>query len=314
MLSDASPSVSVVVPVRDGAATVAACIRSILAADWPPERREIIVVDNGSRDGTAAQLAGMPVRLLSEGRVGRSHARNRGIVEAGGELLLFTDADCTVDRAWIAELVRGFGPPDVWGVAGEIHFASGAGVAERFIAQREHDHQRFVLSLDRPFAITSNVAYDRRAFDEIGLFDPAFATAEDVDLGWRFRRAGLRYSYQPDAVVYHSPRATVGGLLRQQESFGYGRAMLRDRYGLERGYALGTTSELCKASVRLLRAVAGLERAVETDVLALDVAVRLALRAGAARYETGRAMRAATTQLAVAAAELEHRLRTLSPP
>ncbi len=308
------PFVSVVVAVRDGAATVTECVQSILATEWPEERREVIVVDNGSRDGTPARLTSLDVRLLHETRVGRSHARNRGIAEARGEIILFTDADCVVDAHWISELVAGFGDADVWAVAGEIHFTNHARAAERFIAARDEEHQRFVLSLDPPFAITSNVAYRRRTFDAIGLFDPAFPTAEDVDLGWRFHRAGFRYAYRPSAIVRHRPRATVGALLRQQVSFGYGRAMLRDRYGLERGFALGTASELRRASARLLRALARGEEAPEADVLALDVAVRVALRAGAMGYDVSRAMTYTTAQLAGLTGELGKGLSALRRP
>jgi GT2 family glycosyltransferase len=303
-----TPFVSVIVPVRNGADTVEACMRSILATDWPPEQRELIVVDNGSRDGTAARLGGLPVRLVHEMRRGRSYARNRGIAEARGEIVLFTDVDCTVDRAWITELVSGFDEAEVWGVAGEIRLTPPERLAERYVAERERDHQRFVLSFDPPFAITSNVAYYRKAFAEIGPFDPAFPTAEDVDFGWRFHRAGFRYAYRPNAIVQHRPRATVGALLRQQESFGYGRAILRERYGLKRGYALGTGAELRRASARLLRSLAGREHAATTDLLALEVAVRLALRAGAARYSLVRAASIVSEELAGVADELEQRL------
>ena len=79
------PFVSVIVPVRDGESTIAACLDSILATDYPAERREIFVIDNASSDGTADEIRSRPVTYLREERRGVSNARNRGIAESDGE-------------------------------------------------------------------------------------------------------------------------------------------------------------------------------------------------------------------------------------
>ena len=71
------------------------------------------------------------------------------------------------------------------------------------MARREPRWQSFVLSLDRPFLITANAAFTARALRRAGAFDPDFATAEDVDFGWRVRASGLELRYAPDAVVRH---------------------------------------------------------------------------------------------------------------
>ena len=165
------PAISVVVPVRDGADVIDQCLRSIVQADYPAECREIIVVDNGSRDRTVGLASAHPVRIVREPRRVRSHARNLGIRESSNELIAFTDADCVVDTRWLRCLAAGF-EEGVTAVAGEIHALEPQTSVQRFMARREHRWQRFVLGLDRPFAITSNVAFRRRALEEISGFDP----------------------------------------------------------------------------------------------------------------------------------------------
>jgi glycosyltransferase involved in cell wall biosynthesis len=114
------PSVSVIVPVRDGDGTIAECLDAILATDYPADRREILVVDNGSTDGTAALIQSKPVRYLHESKRGVSNARNRGIAESSGEILAFVDADCLVEPQWLSELVRPFEDPEVGSVGGDL--------------------------------------------------------------------------------------------------------------------------------------------------------------------------------------------------
>ena len=76
------PFVSVVVPVRNGEETIGVCLRALLATDYPLDRREILVVDNGSTDRTAELIHPFPLRRLWEPERGASNARNRGIRES----------------------------------------------------------------------------------------------------------------------------------------------------------------------------------------------------------------------------------------
>jgi glycosyltransferase involved in cell wall biosynthesis len=284
----ALPLVSVVVPVRNGEATIRDCVAALAESDYPAERHEIVVVDNASTDRTADLLRTLPVRCAYEPRVGRSHARNRGIAESRGSIVAFTDADCAADRRWLSEIVEGFRSERIWGLAGEILAHAPRTAAQRFMAQRDHHLQRHVMQLPERFAITSNVAFRRETFDRVGLFDPRFVTAEDVDFGWRFFDAGLEMSYRAQATVSHRLRATGWELFRQQEAGGYGRVLLRERYGLPRGYGLGTWGELGAAIGGLGRRAVARSRGDELAFPLYDVVVRLALRAGALRRELTR--------------------------
>jgi O-antigen biosynthesis protein len=276
-----------VVPVRNGEATIAACLQALLGQHYPADRYEIVVVDNASTDGTKEIVACYPVSYVYEPNVGRAHARNRGIAESQCEIVAFVDADCIADGEWLRELAAAFEREPVSAVAGEILADRPTRAAQRFMAQREARWQSHVLALDRPFAITANVAFRREVFEHVGPFDPVFVTAEDVDFGWRFFATGFRMSYAPIATVSHQLRRTAWQLFRQQEGLGYGRVLLRERYRLAPDYGSPTREDLQEAAGELLRGVRARSRgADEQTAFAFYELLRLAsLRTGALRRE-----------------------------
>ncbi|MBM3668173.1 MAG: glycosyltransferase, partial [Actinobacteria bacterium] len=227
----ALPFVSVVVPVRNGEEMIGDCIASILACDYPAESREVLVVDNGSGDGTAAAIARHPVTALSEPRRGVSFARNRGIAAARGEVVAFIDGDCIADPEWLRELALPFADPAVGCVAGELRHLPATTAAERQAVRMLGEWQRYAVNSNPPYAITANAAYRRRALDEIGPFDTRMPRAQDVELGLRFNeRSGLRLAYAEDAVVRHRHRPTQLGFFRQQLGWAYGAGLVAAKY------------------------------------------------------------------------------------
>ncbi len=182
-----------IVPVRDGEPTIAGCIDAILATDYPPDRREILVVDNGSTDGTAALIQSRSVRYLREPKRGVSNARNRGIAESTGDVLAFVDADCLVEPQWLTELVRPFEDPAVGSVAGDLQHAAPTTAAERQASR--------------------------------------MTRAQDVELGLRFQeRSGLRLAYAENATARHRNRPTQLGFFRQQLGWAYGAGLVGAKF------------------------------------------------------------------------------------
>src|SRR5262245_7855555 len=100
-----SLDVSVVIPVYNGASTLAACLTALESQSLPRPRFEIIVVDDGSTDETASIAAAFPVRLVRRTNGGAPAARNSGLREATGAWVAFTDADCIPSRGWLAHLM-----------------------------------------------------------------------------------------------------------------------------------------------------------------------------------------------------------------
>jgi cellulose synthase/poly-beta-1,6-N-acetylglucosamine synthase-like glycosyltransferase len=231
------PFVSVIVPVRNGEATIAACLDSILATDYPPDRREILVVDNDSRDRTPELIRSRPVRYLHEPNRGVSNARNRGIAEGSGDVLAFVDADCLVEPQWLDELVRPFEDPQVGSVAGDLQHAPARTVAERQAVRQLGDWQRFSFTSDPPYPITANAAYRREVLDEIGPFDPRMTRAQDVELGLRFHQhSDLRLVYAEKATARHRNRPTQRGFFRQQLGWAYGAGLVGAKFHANGGH------------------------------------------------------------------------------
>jgi glycosyltransferase involved in cell wall biosynthesis len=231
-LVSSQPFVSVVVPVLNGDQVIRECLISLLRAEYPPERREILVVDNGSTDRTADIIRGFPVRYVWEGCQGIPYARNRGIEASCGQIIAFTDADCVVSAGWLRELVRGFAEEGVGGVEGETMDYPPVTPIEQYTARRRNfSYQSRLVSPLSPYVITANVAFCRDVFDRIGLFDPRFVGGSDVDFSWRFfQETDLTLRYNPRAVVFHRHRRTFPEFFAQHLRNGRALATLRAKY------------------------------------------------------------------------------------
>ncbi|GEM_PF-516010 len=257
------PFVSVVVPAYNAMKTIAVCLESLLAQDYPVDRREIIVVDNNSSDETAAIVARYPVRLLHEhSRQSSYAARNTGWRQARGELVAFTDADCVADPEWLARLAEGFTDAAIGGVAGRVLALSPATVLERFAEQRRQVSNDASMNCSYlPYAITANVAYRREALEALGGFDESLISGGDADFAWRLQQQlGRRLVFALEALVRHKHRDTFGSFWRQHRLYGYGTAMLYERYP---GYRKSLGEEARYAAARVFRFFArGLSRVV----------------------------------------------------
>ena len=281
------PFVSVVLPVRNGEATIGDCLASIIRADYPPDRREVVVVDNASTDRTAEIIRRYPVRYVHEARIGRSAARNRGIAESRGEIVAFIDADCVASTRWLRELTSGFTEEDVFGVAGEIVAFPPTTLAERYYAMTRALPQASSVNKSRPYAVTANVAFRKETFDQIGVFDPRFRSGQDVDFGWRFFDAGLKLTYRERAIVFHRHRPTGWGLFKQYFFRAQGWALLQQKHGppwsvrqefRQYGKVLGAVGKLVRAAFWYSRSG---KDPLELYYPYLEVVRRVAIRLGA---------------------------------
>lgn len=222
--------VSVVVPVKNGAQTIGACIEALLAQSHPRELTEILIVDNGSTDATREIVSRYPVTLLSETAIATSYAaRNRGIVEARGEIIALTDADCFPAPDWIAQLLPPFDDPAVGAVAGSVGAASAITLCEQF-TERVQPFARPQLG-GLATLLTVNAAIRKSALEAAGLFDECLPTGGDVDLGWRLQRLGMRIADAPRAQVQHRHRTSFAAAFAQYRRYGRAEALLAMLYG-----------------------------------------------------------------------------------
>jgi glycosyltransferase involved in cell wall biosynthesis len=236
----AAPKASVVIPVFNCRGTIAKCINSLTVLEHPSF--EVIIVDDGSTDGTAEICEAFPrIRVIKLDRGGPSRARNVGISQARGELIAFTDGDCIVDRRWLTELEKGFDRPEVAGVGGDQkspqdetkmgrriqEFLKLIGFMTDYIktasVMRETEHNP-----------SCNVMYRKSVVEEVGGFDEELFPSEDVELDLKIRRRGYALLYNPAAFVGHYRPGNYRDFASMMRRYGASQRYLVSRYGFFR--------------------------------------------------------------------------------
>lgn len=234
------PTASVVVPVRNGEKVLGRCLDSIRALDYPSERLEVIVADNGSTDRTVEIARAYGVEVVVEPKPGAAAARNAGIAAASGEWIAMTDADCIVHPLWLRQLVGVAVRGRSSAVGGRVFSVCRDAVVREFCAREGVLDQRAAVEgrlLAFPFIITANGLFRREAIVSVGGFDEEFAdaAAEDVDLGWRLGERGVAFGYAPDAWVCHRQRERGADIHAQFYRYGLSEVWLylkhRQRFG-----------------------------------------------------------------------------------
>ncbi len=216
---------SVIVPVFNAERTVDCCIDALLAQDYPKSKLEILVVDNHSTDRSAERIRRRTgIRFLSEPRRSPYIARNRGLAEACGEVLAFTDAGCAPHPEWLSTLARVFEAGEVGVVLGRLVSASRSPTLKAFDAY-ESAKDAYVLTSRQPdlyYGRAGNMAVRKRIFETLGPFNERKRGGDTVFI----RRVVDRFStnavtYCRDAVVERRDIGGVADYLRKLVSYGH---------------------------------------------------------------------------------------------
>jgi cellulose synthase/poly-beta-1,6-N-acetylglucosamine synthase-like glycosyltransferase/peptidoglycan/xylan/chitin deacetylase (PgdA/CDA1 family)/spore germination protein YaaH len=246
--ADREPLVSVLIPCFNEESVIAGSIDRILASRW--SRLEVLVLDDGSTDGTAEQVRAHHgqdprVRLLTFANGGKALALNKGLTHAKGEVIVALDADTLFAKDTIARLVRWFGDskvgPRVGAVAGNAIVGNRVNLVTRWQALEyitaQNLERRALAALGAVTVVPGAVgAWRREALDAVGGW-PEDTLAEDQDLTIGVQRAGWAVEFDPEARAYTEAPDTVAGLLKQRFRWSFGtlqclwkhRAALWDR-------------------------------------------------------------------------------------
>jgi glycosyltransferase involved in cell wall biosynthesis len=269
-LPDPPPSATVVVATRDRPRQLARSLDALLRLTYPSY--ELLVVDNAPTTPLTAELVAAyaddhpHVRYVREDVPGLSNARNRGLREAAGEIVAYTDDDVEVDPHWLAALVAAFGAaPGVVGVAGfqapaeretaaQAWFDAYCGLPlyrrEVFdLGDHRPDDPLFPYNMGKFPGAT--MAFDAAALRGIGGFDPALGAGtgtyggEDLDAYFRLIGRGGTCVVEPAAVIWHYNRREYPTLRQQVRGFGVGLTAMVTKQLLDR------PSRLLELAVRL---------------------------------------------------------------
>jgi glycosyltransferase involved in cell wall biosynthesis len=209
--------IAVIIPARDAERVLPRTLAALAGAP------EVIVVDNGSRDATAAVALAAGARVVRAPRPSRPGARNAGARVTTARRLAFLDADCVPDPGWLEALDRCLTDAPLAG--GRVIVEGAANRIERFDTLWRLRQEETIA--EQGWSGSGNLGIRREAFERLGGFDESFRHAgEDVDL---CLRAGA-VAWCPDAVVRHPPARTARQLLARAARHGYGSTQLLHRH------------------------------------------------------------------------------------
>ncbi|MFC7241082.1 bifunctional polysaccharide deacetylase/glycosyltransferase family 2 protein [Catellatospora aurea] len=236
-------AVSVIVPAYNESANIEATVRSLIGSDYP--NVEVIVVDDGSSDGTAELVRRLRlpnVYVVEQENAGKPTALNTGVMFARGDILVMVDGDTVFEPDAIGELVQPLADPFVGAVSGNTKVANRGGLLGRwqhleYVIGFNLDRRMFDILQCMPTVPGAIGAFRREAVVDVGGVSTQ-TLAEDTDFTMAIIRAGWRVVYAPDAIAWTEAPASLRQLWRQRYRWCYGtmQAMWKHRRALtERG-------------------------------------------------------------------------------
>ena len=221
-----APFVTIIVPVWNSPGLIRKCLTALHAQTYPADRRQIIVVDNASTDGTGAAVREFPsAQLLSEPKPGSYHARNSGLSVASGDYVAFTDADCIPAPDWLANgIAAAQRRPDAGVLAGYIDLFrtddTGSEVCERYerlFAFRQD------IGAKKGFCATANWISPLDVVRGAGGFEADRKSGADGELAGKIMSSGKPIVFVPDMIVRHPVRGTFEDLATKRRRLTGGR-------------------------------------------------------------------------------------------
>jgi succinoglycan biosynthesis protein ExoA len=234
------PSISVIVPVRNEAASIERTLRVLLTQRFPSNEFEVIVADGASTDETVAVVRRLQDEfdnlklVFNAGRLS-SRGRNTALRHATKDVVVVVDGHCHIpDRDYLRNVSAAFevsgadalGRPQPLDVPDATPFQRAVAIARS--SRLGHNPGSDIYSVQPKFVPPQStaIAYTRSVFHRVGMFDEAFDACEDVEFNERVHAAGLTCYFTPSVKVIYEPRKSIKSLFYQLSRYGLGRAKL----------------------------------------------------------------------------------------
>ncbi len=263
-----SPFVSVAIITLNSISTIQRCLQALVELDYPKDRSEIVIVDGGSTDGTVDLLQKYPVKIVIDTRKNRGVARNTAVNNCKGEIIAFTDADCTPLKSWLTDHVSVHSDPHVLVVAGAVLQGGDFGLPTTIYHQTYFATQSPTTSRRKTWEIASaNASFKTSTFKLVGPF-PELDRGEESLLSWRVLQAGFDVVFDPSPRVVHlHSHMSYRSLFKRSWDEGYSDRCLQTAFGnvspfrLPRGFWLALMLSPCLTITRagryLIKMLAG---------------------------------------------------------
>ena len=224
---------SIIVPAYNAGNTIKGCLSAAVNQSISRDDYEVIVVDDGSTDGTGDMVKKFPVKYICQPNRGPASARNHGARGAIGKIILFTDSDCVPAYKWVEEMTKPFEKPDVIAVKGAYKTNQRSLIARLVQTEFEERFEMLKRAESIDMVDTYSAAFRRDIFRQTGGFDESFPVAnnEDTDLSYKLSSAGYKMVFNPEAIVYHLRHPdTLLRYARQKFWRGYWRMVVYKRF------------------------------------------------------------------------------------
>ncbi|MBW2567703.1 MAG: glycosyltransferase [Deltaproteobacteria bacterium] len=223
--------ISVIIPVYNGGDKLQKCI-SALKRQKTSRPYELIIVDDGSTDGGLQKVKEDGFKVFRQANQGPAAARNLGVANANGKIVLFTDADCEPTEDWIEQMVSYLEDPSISAVKGS-YLTKQKGIVPRFV-QLEYESKYERMKKDRyiDFIDTYAAGFKIEDFLRVGKYDTQFTTAsvEDQEFSFRMWGQGYRMVFNPEAKVYHTHSGTLWNYAKKKFRIGFWKALVLKRH------------------------------------------------------------------------------------
>jgi len=205
------PFISIIIPLLNEERYLAACLDSLNKLDYPRDKFEIIIVDNGSTDASLDIAGQYEVQIYQHPRVKVGAVRNYGVTKAKGELVVFIDSDCVAEPDWLHRGVASLG--ERYKAVGGLYLL------------REHPawiERYWILKSTRDFTYQTTfvggcIFIWRDIFNSLGGFDEAMSAGEDTDITQRLKSSGHEINIDPQLSVVHlGYPVTIGSFIKRQ--------------------------------------------------------------------------------------------------